>query len=85
VSPDESGPLEEWESRILEAIRAGNHRFESIQQEIKYARNILSDRLSQLVEKGLVGRRAYSTAPPRYEYFINDDDGLAGVGATVRQ
>lgn len=48
----------------------GLHRFEELRAELGVARNILSDRLGLLIERGIVEQRRYSDKPPRHEYHL---------------
>jgi DNA-binding HxlR family transcriptional regulator len=46
------------------------HRFEEIQADLGIARNILSDRLTRLVDVGIVEKRRYQERPERFEYHL---------------
>lgn len=61
-----------WTPLILRDIFAGKRRFEEIQADLGIARNILSDRLSTLVERGLLEKRRYQESPDRYEYRLTE-------------
>jgi len=61
-----------WTPLILRDIFAGKRRFEEIQADLGIARNILSDRLSTLVERGLLERRRYQESPERFEYRLTE-------------
>ena len=50
----------------------GNRRYDKIQSELGIAPNILTDRLSRLVARGVFHRRLYRQAPERYEYLLTD-------------
>ena len=47
---------ERWSFMILRAAFNGVHHFEEFQQELNIARNILSNRLSKLVDHGIMAR-----------------------------
>lgn len=47
-------------------------RFVEIQKELKLSPNTLSDRLSELVEAGLLERTAFNEIPPRVDYVATD-------------
>ena len=47
---------ERWSFMILRAAFNGVHHFEEFQQELGIARNILSNRLSKLVDHGIMAR-----------------------------
>lgn len=61
-----------WTPLILRDIFAGKRRFEEIQADLGIARNILSDRLSTLVDRGLLERHRYQDHPERYEYRLTE-------------
>jgi DNA-binding HxlR family transcriptional regulator len=45
-------------------------RFEQFQESLGIARNILTDRLSRLVEEGILERVRYTERPERFEYRL---------------
>ena len=57
-----------WTILILRDAFQGLSRFDEFQKNLEIAPNILSRRLFQLVEDGLMERRRYSNHPPREEY-----------------
>ena len=59
-----------WTLLILRNIMLGQRRFEAIQSHLGIARNILSTRLSTLVEADIVQRVPYQTNPERFEYRL---------------
>src|ERR1700760_2602339 len=59
-----------WSILILRDAVAGMTRFDEFQKSLKIAPNILTRRLSALVNGGLLERRRYSEKPPRYEYIL---------------
>lgn len=59
-----------WSLLILRDIFRGGHRFSEIQADLGIARNLLSDRLSGLVEHGLLERVPYQERPVRYDYRL---------------
>jgi DNA-binding HxlR family transcriptional regulator len=59
-----------WSILILRDAFAGFSRFEQFQNSLGIAPNILSRRLTALVEAGMLERRPYSEHPPRYEYVL---------------
>jgi len=61
-----------WTLLIVRDLMMGQHRFEAIQSDLGIARNILSDRLSTLVERGVVERVKYQDHPERFEYRLTD-------------
>lgn len=61
-----------WTPLILRDIFQGLRRFEEIQGDLGIARNILSDRLSTLVDGGVLERVLYQESPDRYEYRLTE-------------
>ena len=47
-------------------------RFEDFQAHLGIARNVLTDRLTTLVDEGILERRPYQERPTRYEYRLTD-------------
>jgi DNA-binding HxlR family transcriptional regulator len=61
-----------WSMLILRDVFLGVTRFEDIQRRLGIARNILNQRLSRLVETGILVKVPYSDHPPRYDYRLTD-------------
>ena len=62
-----------WTLIVLRSIFVGARRFgELAAASDRIATNILADRLERLERYGLVSRRAYQDAPPRYEYALTE-------------
>jgi DNA-binding HxlR family transcriptional regulator len=61
-----------WSILILRDAFAGFSRFEQFQNSLGIAPNMLSRRLTALVEAGMLARRPYSEHPPRYEYVLTE-------------
>lgn len=59
-----------WSLLILRNIFRGGHRFSEIQSDLGIAKNLLSDRLSSLVEHGVLERVPYQDRPVRYQYLL---------------
>jgi DNA-binding HxlR family transcriptional regulator len=59
-----------WSILILRDALAGMTRFDEFQKSLKIAPNILTRRLSALVDAGFFERRPYSEKPPRDEYVL---------------
>ncbi len=57
-----------WSILILRDALQGLTRFDEFEKSLGIAPNMLSRRLSALVENGLLERRQYSAKPPRFEY-----------------
>jgi DNA-binding HxlR family transcriptional regulator len=61
-----------WSFLIIREAFSGTHRFGQLQRNLGIARNILADRLSKLVEHGLLERVLYRTEPDWYEYKLTE-------------
>lgn len=71
-----------WTFLLLREAFFGVRRFVDFQRNLGVARNLLSDRLGQLVAAGVLRRRLYQTRPERYEYRLTDK-GRDLYGVTV--
>ena len=63
----------EWWTLLLirDAFR-GVHRFDDFQARLGIARNVLTRRLTKLVEAGVLEKRPYQEHPVRYDYLLTD-------------
>jgi DNA-binding HxlR family transcriptional regulator len=61
-----------WSLMILRDALHGLTRFDQFRKSLGVAPNILTDRLSRLVEAGFLARRPYSEHPPRDEYVLTE-------------
>lgn len=61
-----------WSILILRDAFHGLTRFDQFQKSLGIAPNMLTRRLSGLVESGLLERRLYSERPPREEYVLTE-------------
>lgn len=59
-----------WTLLILRDIFRGRHRFGELADELGIARNLLADRLSRLVEHGILHKVPYQQRPLRHEYRL---------------
>ncbi len=59
-----------WTLLIMREAFYGATRFTEIQRNIGVARNLLSERLSRLVEEGILEREDVGVAGPRYAYHL---------------
>ena len=59
-----------WSMLILRDAFAGLTRFDEFEQSLGIAPNMLSRRLSALVEAGMLEKHRYSERPPRDEYLL---------------
>jgi DNA-binding HxlR family transcriptional regulator len=60
---------EPWSPLILRDVWAGITRFEQIQSDLGISRKVLAERLTHLVEHGVLDRHPYDRRP-RYEYRL---------------
>ena len=61
-----------WNLLIIRQACLGTRRFDDFQAALGTGRNILSQRLSRLVDEGLLERVQYQDSPPRHEYRLTD-------------
>lgn len=59
-----------WSMLILRDAFYGLTRFDEFQKSLDIAPNMLTRRLTALVEEGLLERRQYWEKPPRFEYHL---------------
>jgi DNA-binding HxlR family transcriptional regulator len=59
-----------WNILILRDTFYGLSRFDEFQNSLGIAPNTLTRRLNELVEAGVLERRAYSDKPLRYDYLL---------------
>jgi DNA-binding HxlR family transcriptional regulator len=57
-----------WTPMVLREIAYGMRRFEQIQERLDCSRATLTERLTRLVDEGLLDKSPYQSNPPRYEY-----------------
>ena len=61
-----------WTLLIVRDAMQGLSRFDEFQRSLHIARNTLSDRLTRLVDAGIMTKRFYRDNPPRYEYLLTE-------------
>jgi DNA-binding HxlR family transcriptional regulator len=61
-----------WTLLILRDCFLRVRRFEDFEKSLKIARRVLSERLSLLVDEGILKRVAYQERPARYEYRLTE-------------
>ncbi len=61
-----------WNLLIMRQACLGTRRFDDFQAALGTGRNILSQRLSRLVDEGLLRKEAYDESRHRYEYRLTD-------------
>jgi len=75
-----------WSMLIVRDAFLGVTRFEEFQRRLGISRNILQQRLSRLVDSGVLVRVPYSDHPPRDDYRLTDKGrDLWPVLTTMRQ
>jgi DNA-binding HxlR family transcriptional regulator len=60
-----------WSMLIVRDAFLGVTRFDEFQERLGISRNILNQRLTRLVEEGVLDKVAYSDHPPRYDYRLS--------------
>lgn len=69
-----------WSLLIIRDAFYGVRRFDDFQKGLGVARNVLTDRLQKLVDRGVLERRQYEERPPRFEYRLSESGrDLVGV------
>lgn len=63
---------ERWNYQILREVFFGTARFGEIKRALGISANILTTRLADLTELGLLAKRAYREDKPWYEYELTD-------------
>jgi DNA-binding HxlR family transcriptional regulator len=61
-----------WSLLIIRDAIMGVTRFDEFQARLGIARNVLNQRLSHLVDEGVLERVAYNEHPPRYDYVLTE-------------
>ena len=61
-----------WTLLIIREACLGTRRFEEFQRTLGTGRNILTQRLNMLVDRGLLTRVPYQERPARHEYRLTD-------------
>lgn len=75
-----------WTLLIINEALLGTSRFDQFQRRLGTARNILSARLSRLVEAGILERSPYQDRPQRFEYRLTTKgDDLFPLLVALRQ
>lgn len=59
-----------WTLLVVRDIAGGHTRFSDLAAELGVSRKVLTERLTLLVERGVLERRLYSDRPPRHEYLL---------------
>jgi len=61
-----------WTPIVMREAFLGKRRFEEFQQALSLSRGVLAQRLSRLVDEGLLEKRLYEERPPRHEYILTE-------------
>lgn len=61
-----------WSMLIVRDAFLGVTRFDDFQQRLGISRNVLNQRLTKLVDSGILTKIAYTERPPRYDYRLTD-------------
>jgi DNA-binding HxlR family transcriptional regulator len=61
-----------WTPLVLREAYFGTRRFERFHANLGIGRNILTQRLTRLVDEGMLDRVAYQERPLRHEYRLTD-------------
>lgn len=60
-----------WSWLIVRDVAGGVTRFDALQRALGISRRALAERLSTLVEHGVLRKTAYTTRPPRFDYLLS--------------
>ncbi len=63
---------ERWTFMVLRDAFYGVRRFDDFQASLGVARNILTKRLTKLVDAGIMRKKRYQEHPSRYEYRLTE-------------
>jgi DNA-binding HxlR family transcriptional regulator len=61
-----------WTPIVMREAFLGRRRFDDFQRALSLSRGVLAQRLSRLVEEGLLEKRLYQERPPRHEYWLTE-------------
>jgi DNA-binding HxlR family transcriptional regulator len=59
-----------WTLLVVRDVALGRNRFDQLLESLGVASNVLADRLSRLVDEGILERVRYSERPERFEYRL---------------
>ncbi|HWK29461.1 MAG TPA: helix-turn-helix domain-containing protein [Solirubrobacter sp.] len=63
---------ERWTMLVIREVFTGHRRFDEIAQRLDIARNVLTSRLTWLVEEGVLEKVRYQERPERFEYRLSE-------------
>jgi DNA-binding HxlR family transcriptional regulator len=61
-----------WSLLIVRDALFGVSRFDEFQERLGISRNVLNERLTRLVEEGVLEKVLYQEHPPRYDYRLTE-------------
>jgi DNA-binding HxlR family transcriptional regulator len=61
-----------WSMLLIRDAFLGVRRFDEFQERLGISRNVLTQRLTKLVEEGVLQKQPYQHNPVRYEYLLTD-------------
>jgi DNA-binding HxlR family transcriptional regulator len=61
-----------WVSLIVRDLSNGAQRFNVLQNSLGISPRVLSSRLQELEEEGLISRQIFAEVPPRVEYTLTE-------------
>ncbi|RZU24360.1 HxlR family transcriptional regulator [Kribbella rubisoli] len=61
-----------WELLIVRDLARGLERFDQLAESLHISRKVLTERLNDLLESGIVSRSAYQERPTRYAYRLTE-------------
>ncbi|MFD7441746.1 winged helix-turn-helix transcriptional regulator [Streptomyces sp. NPDC059909] len=59
-----------WSMLLVRETARGRHRFDELQRELDISRKVLTERLTHLVDSGVLEKVPYQEGPVRYEYRL---------------
>jgi DNA-binding HxlR family transcriptional regulator len=59
-----------WTLLVIRDVALGLHRFDELLESLGIASNVLTDRVTRLVDEGILERVPYSERPRRFEYHL---------------
>lgn len=77
---------ERWTLLLIRSVLLGARRFDDLQAHTGVTRSVLTNRLTRLVDEGVLERRPYQDRPPRFDYVLTEKGlGLWSVIEQLRQ
>ncbi|MGW6550730.1 winged helix-turn-helix transcriptional regulator [Streptomyces sp. NPDC055051] len=61
-----------WSLLLIRETARGHHRFDALQEELGISRKVLTERLTHLVETGVLEKVPYQDRPVRHEYRLTE-------------